>query len=41
MEVEKLSKTKDIFISNLSHEIKTPPSYVYGYSEILKDTIKS
>lgn len=41
MEVEKLSRTKDIFISNLSHEIKTPLSYVYGYSEILKDTIKS
>ena len=41
MEVEKLSKTKDIFISNLSHEIKTPLSYVYGYSEILKDSIQS
>jgi two-component system, sensor histidine kinase ChiS len=41
MEVEKLSKTKDIFISNLSHEIKTPLSYVYGYSEILKNSIQS
>jgi two-component system, sensor histidine kinase ChiS len=40
MEVEKLNRTKDDFLSNLSHEIKTPLSYVYAYSELLKDTVK-
>ncbi len=40
MEVEKLSKTKDDFLSNLSHEIKTPLSYVYAYSELLNDKLK-
>jgi two-component system, sensor histidine kinase ChiS len=38
MEVEKLSRTKDDFLSNLSHEIKTPLSYVYAYSELLKES---
>jgi two-component system sensor histidine kinase ChiS len=38
MEVEKLSRTKDDFLSNLSHEIKTPLSYVYAYSEMLKES---
>ena len=39
-EVERLSHAKDIFLSNLSHEVKTPLSYIYGYSELLNEYIK-
>jgi two-component system sensor histidine kinase ChiS len=35
LEIEKLSKSKDEFLANLSHEIKTPLSIVYAYSEML------
>ncbi|MDX1960569.1 MAG: sensor histidine kinase [Leptospiraceae bacterium] len=35
MEIENLSKTKDQFLANLSHEIKTPLSVVFAYSEML------
>ncbi|HMV42171.1 MAG TPA: sensor histidine kinase [Leptospiraceae bacterium] len=34
-EIENLSKTKDEFLANLSHEIKTPLSIVYAYSQML------
>ncbi|MCB1180099.1 MAG: response regulator, partial [Leptospiraceae bacterium] len=34
-EIKQISKVKDEFLSNLSHEIKTPLSIVYGYSEML------
>lgn len=35
LEIEKLSKAKDEFLSNLSHELKTPLSVVSAYSEML------
>jgi signal transduction histidine kinase len=35
LEIEKLNKTKDEFLANLSHEIKTPLSIVFAYSEML------
>jgi signal transduction histidine kinase len=35
LEIENLSRTKDEFLSNLSHEIKTPLSVVYTYSQML------
>jgi signal transduction histidine kinase len=35
LEIENLSKTKDQFLANLSHEIKTPLSVVFAYSEML------
>lgn len=35
LEIEKLSKAKDEFLANLSHELKTPLSVVYAYSEML------
>ena len=35
LEIENLSRTKDLFLSNLSHEIKTPLSVVYAYSQML------
>lgn len=34
-EIEKLNKTKDEFLANLSHEIKTPLTIVSAYSEML------
>lgn len=34
-EIERLSKTKDEFLANLSHELKTPLAIVYAYSEML------
>ena len=35
-EIERLSKTKDEFLANLSHELKTPLSIVYAYAEMLQ-----
>ena len=35
VEIETLSRTKDEFLANLSHEIKTPLSVVYTYSQML------
>ncbi|MBK8393782.1 MAG: HAMP domain-containing histidine kinase [Leptospiraceae bacterium] len=34
-EITQLSKAKDEFLSNLSHELKTPLTIIYGYSEML------
>jgi len=34
-EIERLGRTKDEFLANLSHEIKTPLVTIYGYSELL------
>lgn len=35
LEIENLSRTKDQFLANLSHEIKTPLSIVFAYSQML------
>jgi two-component system, sensor histidine kinase ChiS len=34
-EIERLNRTKDEFLANLSHEIKTPLVTIYGYSELI------
>lgn len=34
-EIERLSRAKDEFLANLSHEFKTPLSTIYGYSQLL------
>ncbi len=34
-EIERLGRTKDEFLANLSHEIKTPLVTIYGYSELI------
>lgn len=34
-EIERLGRAKDEFLSNLSHEIKTPLSTIYGYSKFI------
>jgi two-component system sensor histidine kinase ChiS len=34
-EIERLGRTKDEFLANLSHEIKTPLVTIYGYSEMI------
>lgn len=34
-EIEKLNRMKDEFLANLSHELKTPLTYIYMYSEML------
>jgi len=34
-EIERLGRTKDEFLANLSHEIKTPLVSIYGYSELI------
>ncbi len=34
-EIERLNRTKDEFLANLSHEIKTPLVTIYGYSEMI------
>jgi two-component system, sensor histidine kinase ChiS len=34
-EIETLSRTKDEFLANLSHELKTPLSIVFAYSQML------
>ncbi len=35
---ERLSQTKDAFIKNLSYELKTPLSFIRGFSELLHGT---
>ncbi|MCB1190663.1 MAG: HAMP domain-containing histidine kinase [Leptospiraceae bacterium] len=35
LEIKGLNKTKDEFLANISHEIKTPLTVVYAYSEML------
>lgn len=35
---ERLSQTKDAFIKNLSYELKTPLSFIRGFSELLQGT---
>ncbi len=39
-QLENLGKVKDEFMSNLSHELKTPLGIIYGYSEFLVDAEK-
>ncbi|HMV41532.1 MAG TPA: HAMP domain-containing sensor histidine kinase [Leptospiraceae bacterium] len=34
----RLSQTKDAFIKNLSYELKTPLSFIHGFSELLQGT---
>ncbi len=36
-EIEKLNGMKDEFLANLSHELKTPLTYIYMYSEMLTE----
>ena len=36
-QLNRLARVKDEFISNLSHELNTPLSAIYGYAELLKD----
>ena len=38
VEIKQLNKAKDEFLANLSHELKTPLTYIYMYSEILSTT---
>lgn len=33
---ERLSQTKDAFLKNLSYELKTPLSFIHGFSELLQ-----
>jgi len=35
---ERLSQSKDAFLKNLSYELKTPLSFIYGFSELLQAT---
>lgn len=35
--LQELDRLKDIFLSTISHEIKTPLSIIQGYSELLED----
>ena len=34
----RLSQTKDAFLKNLSYELKTPLSFIHGFSELLQST---
>lgn len=37
---EELNRLKDLFLSTISHEIKTPLSLIVGYTELLEDHCK-
>jgi signal transduction histidine kinase len=39
MELEKLDKLKSSFLSNISHELRTPMTSITGYAELLLDRV--
>lgn len=38
-EIQKYRKTRQEFFANVSHELKTPVTYLAGYSKVLKDKV--
>lgn len=39
LEVEQASRSKDEFLAAISHELKTPPNHILGFSDLLKESL--